>query len=233
MSTDAPGGVRQLMRNCRKAALATTLAGQARPYVSLVTVAFDMDGSPILLLSQLADHSRNIEADPRVALLFDGTQGHANPQQGPRVTLEGRIEPDPSPPLRRRFLAAHPAAKLYADFADFALYRVKAERAHWVGGFGKAQWFDQGLILAPALAAAFAQAENEILQSINQQQSADLATLAVGQGQPPGLDWQLVAIDPDGCDLVAGKAWQRISFPISLCRPDEVATELAEMAVKK
>ncbi|TAN67708.1 MAG: pyridoxamine 5'-phosphate oxidase family protein, partial [Magnetospirillum sp.] len=74
--------LRRVARGQRKAALATSLDG--RPYVSLVTVAFDHDLSPVLLLSRLADHTRNLLADPRAALLLDGTQGHANPQTGPR-----------------------------------------------------------------------------------------------------------------------------------------------------
>ncbi|MGH7184968.1 MAG: pyridoxamine 5'-phosphate oxidase family protein, partial [Pseudomonadota bacterium] len=85
--------VRRLMRAAGQATLATALARDAsgRPYASLVLVALDDDGSPILLLSDLADHSRNLQADARAALLFDGTAGLADPLTGPRATVLGRV----------------------------------------------------------------------------------------------------------------------------------------------
>ncbi len=134
----------QVALACRKAALATSLDG--RPYVSLVTVAFDDDLSPILLLSQLADHTRNLAADGRAALLLDGTDGLDNPQTGPRVTLVGVAAPDDAPRLRARFLDRHPGAREYADFADFAIWRMRLDKAHFVGGFGRAVWFDAPLV---------------------------------------------------------------------------------------
>jgi putative heme iron utilization protein len=83
---------RGLMRRARSASLGTALRGRdGWPYVSLVTVACDCDGSPLLLLSDLSDHTRNITADNRGSLLFEAASGRANPQTGPRVTVLGRI----------------------------------------------------------------------------------------------------------------------------------------------
>ena len=82
--------LRLVARGQRKAALATSMEG--RPYVSLVTLAFDHDLSPILLLSRLADHTRNLLADAKAAVLLEATEGLANPQTGPRVTLLGEAE---------------------------------------------------------------------------------------------------------------------------------------------
>ena len=94
MTDDMPRAVRDLVRGLDRAALATALPGQsgAWPYVSLVLVAADHDLSPILLLSDLAEHTKAIAADGRVSLLFDGTQGLEQPLTGPRVTLVGRAE---------------------------------------------------------------------------------------------------------------------------------------------
>ena len=207
---------RRLVRACRKAALATTGDG-GHPYVSLVTVACDVDASPILLLSTLADHTRNIVGDDRVALLFDGTDGLANPQTGPRVTLEGRIRRDGGERLRRRFLARHPKAALYAGFADFAIFRVEPGRAHWVGGFGRARWLDGGLTSEAALAAAFAADEEALLGRLN-------GLLAGG--------WRATAVDPDGCDLVRRGRYLRHDFAVPLASPEEIFKHVAVLTTK-
>ena len=104
------------------------------PYASLVLVAVDHDLSPILLLSDLAEHTKAIAADDRVSLLFDGTHGLDQPLTGPRVTLVGRAARTDDARLARRFLARHPDAEMYAGFKDFHFYRVAVERAHLVGG---------------------------------------------------------------------------------------------------
>ena len=154
--------LRQVARACRKATLATLLAGDGAPYASLVTVALDHDLAPILLLSGLSDHSRNIAADARVSLLFDGTDGHPNPQTGPRVTLMGRAERTDDSRLRDRFLARHPGAALYAGFADFGFWRVVPDRAHFVGGFGRAVWLASPFGLDRGAADELAAGEAEI-----------------------------------------------------------------------
>ena len=227
---------RSLMRACRKAALATTLpnddGGGGRPYVSLVTVATDLDGGPLLLLSRLADHTRNLDGDGRVSLLFDGTEGLANPQTGPRVTVVGRIAPGDAPRHRRRFLARHPGAALYADFADFAFRRVEVERVHWVGGFARALWLDDGVTLDRASAESFAEAEEDVLAHMNRDH-ADAVRLYAERllGQPAG-DWTLVAVDCDGCDLAAGEQVARLAFEAPASRPADLRGILAGLAAR-
>ena len=139
---------RTLMRARQTAALGTLMDGA--PYVSLVLVAFDADGAPLLLLSDLAQHARNIQADPRVSLLFDGTQGYADPLTGPRLTVLGKAAAQEDAAARERYVAHHPAAALYAGFADFRLYRVEIERGHHVAGFGRIAWVDAAQLLGPA-----------------------------------------------------------------------------------
>src|SRR5271167_648019 len=96
------------MRRCERAALATNFGGA--PYVSLVLVAADLDASPLLLLSDLAQHSRNIAFDPRISLLLDATVGHPDPLAGPRLTLMGRALPTEEPRCLGRFVSHHPAS---------------------------------------------------------------------------------------------------------------------------
>lgn len=152
---EQPGTVvRGLMDTARQASLATALArdDSGRPYVSLVLVAQDEPGSPILLLSDLAEHSRNLKAEPRAALLYDGTGGLEDSLTGPRASVLGRIEPiaasEPASRLKARFLARHPAAAAYADFADFRAYRMTVESVHLVAGFGRIQWLTAADVIA-------------------------------------------------------------------------------------
>ncbi len=190
--------LRQVARACRKASLATILAGSGgAPYASLVTVAFGHDLTPILLLSRLSDHTRNVLADPRASLLLDGTEGHPNPQTGPRVTLTGRAEQSNDPELKARFLARHPAAALYAGFADFAIWRIVPERAHFVGGFGRAVWFDApfGLPAQPATGD-----EPRLVAELNAEHAARLD------------GWAITAIDADGVDMLRCEEFRRLAF---------------------
>src|SRR5579871_3127973 len=170
MTTDPFRDVRDLIRRRDRAALATSLPGDggAGPYVSLVLVAVDHDLSPILLMSDLAEHSKAIATDSRVALLFDGTAGLAQPLTGPRVTMMGRAARTDDERLKQRFLRHHPDAALYAGFGDFNFYRVTLERTHLVGGFGKIRWIAPGDLLAVPPLADLAGGEEGIVAHMNQ-----------------------------------------------------------------
>ena len=125
---------RSVLAAAHHAALATR-EPEGAPFASLVTVATDAGGAPLLLLSGLARHTRNIAADPRVALLV-AAPGE-NPMASPRLTISGIAVRCEEPEARERFLAHHPAANAYAGFADFALWRLAPLEAHLVAGFGR------------------------------------------------------------------------------------------------
>lgn len=137
---------RDLMRIQATAALGTLMAGA--PYVSLVLVAFDADGSPLLLLSRLAQHTKNLLVDANVSLLFDGTAGLDDPLTGPRLTVLGKITACPDPAALERYVARHPSAGVYAGFSDFRLYKVTIARGHYVAGFGQIRWIEAKDILS-------------------------------------------------------------------------------------
>jgi putative heme iron utilization protein len=144
---------RALLRAATQASLATIFSTTETPdrggwpFASLVLIAHDRDGSPLLLLSDLAEHSRNIEVDDRVSLLIDGTAGLADPLTGPRLTVLGRARRSADASHRKGFLEAHPEAALYADFSDFAIYHVAVDSAHLVAGFGRIQWISAAALL--------------------------------------------------------------------------------------
>jgi heme iron utilization protein len=219
---------RTLLRRCDRAALATTLEGA--PYASLVLVAADLDASPLLLLSELAQHTRNLHADPRVSLLFDGTAGHADPLAGPRLSLLGRAEPAGEPRLLARFTSRHPAAAAYAGFGDFRLWRVVAERGHLVAGFGRIEWLDGSVLRFGEDAAALAAAEAGILAHMNADHGDAIRRYAHRLLGLEGEGWRMTGIDPEGIDLRRDGVVARLEFEAQVLDPEAARRELVRLA---
>ena len=219
--------VRRLIRQAERASLASSLArdGSAWPYASLVLAATDHDGSPLLLLSDLADHSRNIARDPRVALLYDGTAGWSDPLAGPRASVLGRAVISDEPRLLARFVARHAGAKLYSGFKDFHLYRVEVESAHLVAGFGRIEWLAASALLldSPGIGQMPA-VEAEALRHMNEDHGDAVAVMARHLLGDEGSGWRLVGIDPEGCDLARDGRLGRLAF----AQPASDATTLRE-----
>src|SRR5712691_1300610 len=198
-NTDRGAEARRLIRRRDHAALATLLDGW--PYVSLVATACDSDASPLLLLSDLAQHTKNLLADPRVSLLFDDTAGLPDPLAGPRLSVLGRAERVDDPRLAARFAARHPASERYAGFADFHLYRVVIERGHLVAGFGRIAWIAAEQLRFPAEAEALEAAEAEIVRHMNADHAEAIALYAERLLGRQGAGWRMTGIDPEGIDL--------------------------------
>lgn len=208
---------RAVLRGSDRAALATLMRPETpdtdAPYASLVLVALDLDGSPLLLLSTLADHTRNLLADGRVSLLFDGTAGLAEPLAGPRVSVQGQAIATTEPRHRARYLARHPGAALYAGFADFAFYRVAVARAHLVAGFGAIHWISASdLLLDMSKCTALAEAEAGIVAHMNEDHADALSLYAERLLDRAGGGWVMTGIDPEGIDLRLGGETARLPF---------------------
>lgn len=231
-----PRTARVVMRGCTQAALATVQRdmhdgeGCGWPHPSLVLVAFDLDCMPILLISDLADHTRNLLADPRAGLLFDGTSGLADPLTGPRVSVLGRLERTGDPRLKARFLARHPAALTYAGFGDFGVWRLVPQRAHLVAGFGKIRWIGGAdLPLPGSLCAPLAEREDDIVGHMNEDHADAVRLYATALlGRCDG-DWRLTGLDPEGCDLRLGGDTARLSFDRMVGTAEEARAELVRL----
>jgi putative heme iron utilization protein len=214
--------------------LATLEIGSGCPYASLVTVATETDGSPIILISKLAWHTRNLDADPRASILFCADAGSGDPLNLGRVSLMGVAEPTTAPRARQRFLARHPRASFYADFADFAFWRLRVERAHYVGGFGRITTLTGDELLRGADAAPAWDAEIDASIAIaNEEQARLIADLAAAETSAAGDGWRIAACDPDGCDLLRGDETARLTFRRRLTSPGELAGALAVLSATK
>ncbi len=238
MIDDVSRGVRDLIRGLDRAALACLLPDPdgARPYASLVLVALDHDLSPILLLSDLAEHSKAIAADPHVSLLFDATLGLDQPLTGSRVSLVGRAVASGGTSdderLKRRYLARHPDASLYLAFKDFRFYRVVLERAHLVGGFGKIRWLDAHELQPAPPPAALLAAEPEIVTHMNADHADALDLYAhklLGRG---GQGWRMTGIDAEGIDLRLRGEVARLAWPEPIADAQGARKALVALAAK-
>src|SRR5437762_13484126 len=208
---------RRLIRSRDRAALGTSLGG--RPFVSLVAAACDSDASPLLLLSDLAQHTKNLVAEPSVSLLFEEVAGQADPLAGPRLALRGRAERCDDPRAAARFAARHPASAAYAGFADFHLYRVSIERGHLVAGFGRIAWTEAAELRFGADPGALAAAEPEIVQHMNRDHAEAVELYARHLLGRQGTGWRMTGIDPEGVDLRCGGDTARLDFAAPVLTP--------------
>lgn len=221
---------RRLMRGVDRATLATAACDEdGWPYASLVLAALDPAGRPLLLLSDLALHTRNITRDGRVSLLFDGTAGLRQPLTGARLSVAGRAKAVDADAARARYVARHPDAGLYAGFGDFRFYRVEVERAHLVAGFGRIRWIDGALLASPVDPQALAAAEADIVQHMNADHMAAIQLYARAAGSRE-LGWRMTGIDAEGVDLRLGGAVLRVEFASPVADAGQARAELVRLA---
>ena len=230
---DASRLARSLLRRSRQGALATLMAGSGDPYCSLVNVASHADGSPILLISRLAVHTRNIIGDSRVSLMLDERAG-GDPLEGARIMLAGRAEQASASDLeilRRRYLSAHPSAEVFVNFQDFSFFRLRPGGMHLVAGFGRiVDLTPRQFMTDISDAGSLLEAEQGAIDHMNadHREAMNLYATRLLGAQP--ADWRCTGCDPDGIDLQAGTAILRLDFPERVTGPAELRKMLVRLA---
>jgi hypothetical protein len=229
---DARLAAKKLVREARSGALATLMTGSGDPYCSLVNVATMPDGAPLLLLSTLALHTKNIHADPRASLMLDERKD-ADPLEGARVMLMGTLAATSDANARTAYLRRHPEAEMFAGFADFSVYRMAIKGAHLVAGFGRivdlvAADIATNMTDAEALLAA----EAEAIDHMNTDHAAACRLYATKLLGGRDGDWRCVGIDPEGIELQQGRAALRLFFPQRVTGPGPLRPVLKELADK-
>ncbi|WP_315826183.1 MULTISPECIES: HugZ family protein [unclassified Bradyrhizobium] len=222
-----------LLRRSRQGALATLMVGTGDPYCSLVNVATASDGAPIILISRLAVHTRNILADSRVSLMLD-ERAPGDPLEGTRIMLSGKAEQatdDNREMMRRRYLNAHPSAADYADFADFSFFVIRPSGAHLVAGFGrivdlKPEQFLTDISDADELILA----EQGAVDHMNEDHREALALYATKLLGAEAAEWRCSGCDPEGLDLMADGKTLRLGFPERVTTPGALRKMLVRLA---
>jgi len=210
--------------------VATEPAGY--PYGSFVTVAFER-GHPVFLISELAEHTKNLRVDARASLLL--AQGGADdPLANGRVTLVGdcTLLEDPEP-ARAVYLERHPNAAYYVDFKDFNFWRLKVASVRYIGGYGRMSWVGVGDWLA-AESDPVAPFAEEIIAHMNQEHADALPLYCRAFSRATefttvtmtGIDrygFEMSAVTPDGPRPI------RVAFPVRISTTQEARTALVRM----
>lgn len=226
---------KSLLRATRAGTLGTLDRNTGHPFASLVNVATDVDGAPLILTSRLSTHTANLEADSRASILLAQT-GKGDPLAHPRLTALGvfaRIEKESADEarVRRRFLARHPKSELYAGFGDFAFWRMTVVAAHLNGGFARAADLKAADVLTDISGAdeLIAAEEGAVahMNSDHMEATRLYAMKLLGEEDGP---WRISGLDPDGADLLAGDRAARLAFPQRATSAGALRQVLVELA---
>jgi putative heme iron utilization protein len=227
---DPKSAAKKLLRESRSGALATLMPSSGDPYCSLVNVATAPDGAPLMLLSTLAIHTKNLLADSRVSLMLDERKA-GDPLEGARIMLMGSCSKNPDSSAARIYLRRHPEAELFAGFKDFAFYRIEIAKAHLVAGFGRiVDLKPQDILTDVSDAQALLEAEEGAIEHMNADHAEACRLYATKLLGAPDGDWRCVGIDPDGIELQLGRIALRLPFPQRVTAPGPLRAVLKQLA---
>ncbi|HUQ35244.1 MAG TPA: pyridoxamine 5'-phosphate oxidase family protein [Aestuariivirga sp.] len=220
--------MRQVLRRARTCSLSTLTRGEGTPYGSLANIASDISGRPLILISRLAWHTQNLLADARASVLVGELPPTGDALVGPRVTVLGRFEPVDDADLRRRYLARHPQARLYADFPDFSFWRLTPSSIHGVAGFGRIETLTPDEVFPSA--EEMAALENSAIEHMNHDHAEAIHLYATKILKARPGPWRVLAIDPDGADLGLHEQSLRMEFHTPVFTAEALRKKFAELA---
>ena len=232
---DAKSAAKILLRSVRAGALATIDRNTGHPFASLVNVATDIDGSPLILTSRLSTHTATLEADGRASVLLAQT-GKGDPLAHPRLSVLGafaQIARDSADDarLRRRFLARHPKAELYASFTDFAFWRLLIASAHLNAGFARAADLSAADVITNISDAEdLIAAEASAIAHMNDDHAEAVQLYATKLLGAETGSWRVTGLDPDGLDLAHGDMTLRLAFRERVTTARQLREVLADLA---
>ncbi len=217
---------RQLLRAHRYGALSTlSQKFDGHPFGSITPYLVDHDGSLLILISALAEHTKNIERDPRVSLI-------SHNQEDPRIQTQGRVTVVGSASrvaernqAGKRYLRYFPDAQTYFDMADFEFYRIVPQAVRYIGGFGDIHWVKAENYLAPG--CPLVAQEDELIADVNETQRAAIWRLAM-KFHPGKFD--MIGIDCDGFDLRCDQHLLRFDFPTLQLDAVQARAELVRLS---
>lgn len=197
------------------------------PFGSVVPYVLDQQALPVMLISRLAEHTANIQADPRVSLLVHAPG--ADVQAAARVTLMGRAQSVEDPrEIKERYLRHFPAARDYHDKLDFDFYRIEPVTLRVVAGFGKIHWISREAYAPPT--NTFAAQENGILAHMNQDHARNLHDCCRSYHQRNPEKVEMIGIDCDGFDVRADSELLRFDFDPPVTDATQAREALVAMA---
>ncbi len=220
--------MRQLIRRAKTCTLSTLRPPDGMPYGALANIATDVMGLPIVLISRLAWHTQNLLGDPRASVLVAELPETGDPLVGQRVTVLGRFEQADDADIRRRYLAQHPQAAMYADFPDFSFWRMTPASLHGVAGFGRIETLQPNDVFPPASGMAALEASAIAHMNGDHLDAVQLFATKLLQATPG--DWRISAIDPDGANLASDGKSLRLNFAAPVLTAEALRKTFAALA---
>ena len=197
------------------------------PFGSVAPFMLDLAGCPVILISTLAEHTKNIAADPRVSLIVQPYS--PDMQVAGRVTLLGRAQQlDDKSALGPRYLRFHPQAESYFAMHDFSFYRIEPVRIRYIGGFGRIHWVEPAQYLLSA--SALSEQEDDILAHMNSDHAENLRAYCRHVHGVKTAQAIMIGIDPDGFDVRADERILRFDFAQSVQDAQQARQALVALA---
>lgn len=214
---------RLTLRHAFTGSLATLDSEDDYPFVSLVGVATAPSGDVLLLLSGLARHTKNLNAASKASVLVETAFGGGDPMAGARLTVQGDVVLDSDEQTHQRYLARHPEAAHYAEFADFKFYRLGITRAHFIAGFGRIHSYGRETFCLHGSDERFA-LDSKQRQALGSSKMDDVR--AAWRAQIGSLNddqnLSIAAVDGDGVDVRSGDAIHRLDFTRAVASLEEL-----------
>ena len=234
MTNKAQSGIaaRSLMMSEYQGVLSTlSVEAQGYPFGSVTPYCFDRKGRPVILISRIAQHTKNILADPKVSLIVMEREAD-DVQANGRVTYLGEAKPISSEDMdtAERYYRFFPDARDYHKTHDFDFYRLEFYRVRFIGGFGKIYWIERDAFLKESPFSA--DEESRAIEHMNSDHAAairhycGLGNIPVREGESPVM----VGIDAEGFNLLLGKRIYRFGFAEPVNTMSELRSELARLA---
>ena len=225
---------RTIAASTNSATLAS-LTSDGDPWASFVTYGL-LGGAPVLCVSNLAEHGRNLAADPRASIAIVAPATETDPLANARITLAGHVEQprgDEHAAAREAHLTAVAAAKYYVDYSDFSLWVLRVQRVRWVGGYGRME-STSGAEYAAAQPDPVSPYSAGAIAHLNEDHADSLAAMARALGgYPDTIAAACTGADRYGLDLrlttERGMAYTRIGYPAPIDSIDELRSAAVEL----
>ena len=221
---------RQMLRSHRYGALCTlSKKFDGYPFGSITPYLVDHDGSLIILISTLAEHTKNILNNPRVSLITHNQNAPHIQTQG-RVTVVGNAELIADrKQIGARYLRYFPEAESYFGMHDFSFYRILPIAIRFIGGFGKIHWADLA-DYSPKKFEAYEQQESQILATLNAQHKDTLQPILKERYGVSEPEAQIIGLDCDGLDMRSEEQVWRLDFVEELSEPAQALQAVKQLA---
>jgi hypothetical protein len=207
------------------------------PFGSIAPYAISNSGDPILLISEIAEHTRNLRADSRSSLLIADSDAAEDPQAAARITLIGHsreVEAEDLDEVRSCYFERFPKSKIYLDVHDFSFFVIRIERARFIGGFGAIYWLDPTEIFPQRRAAdPLAPFANDICHHMNTDHPEALVLFCRAFAHRETNTARMTGVDSDGFNLEIksgnGGDTVRIPFPHPVVTPEDARHTMIDM----